>query len=109
MDVRLGVLAVGCNAPPPIDLLPDITAVGHALGSVVSLLLATFFLIGLCARAVHAWNNRDPRAAGERRQIERRARVAVRRVAEDVPLHGAPRHQADDPDPALPFDRQEDA
>lgn len=87
------------------------SSVSDAIGDLANAVLIGLFLLGLLARIGRWCQNRDAAEARLRNQQRHRARLAVRRPAEDVPLH-RPAHgdhvDQDDPDPALPFEDDQD-
>jgi hypothetical protein len=67
--------------------------------------LWVLFLIGLVMRSGRWLQGRDRESTRRRASQEERARVAPRRMAEDVPVHHRPR-PVRDPDPSLPWEEE---
>ncbi len=87
------------------SLVRSVSAVGGLLGTALALLLVALFVVGLCVRVTRALRGGD-RTERERYQKARRLRVAVRRVAEDAPVHGAGGEPEIDHDPAIALEDQ---
>lgn len=73
------------------------------LSQAVTAVFLALFLIGLAIRTGRALRHGDSAGAREHERRERRARLAGRRPAEDVPIHQPGPVVSDDPDPAAPF------
>jgi len=87
------------------------SSVSDVIGDLANAVLVGLFFLGLMARIGRWWQNRDAAEARLRGQQQRRAQLAARRPAEDVPIH-RPDHRGqadpDDPDPVLPFEDDPD-
>lgn len=83
------------------DLLAALGTVGDFISSVLGVLVALGFLIGLLVRLAQFIANRDPRAARERATRDRAVRQRIRRPAEGVPPVESRAEVLHDPDPAI--------
>ena len=87
------------------------SSVSDAIGDLANAVLVGLFFLGLLARLGRWWQNRDAAEARLRGQQQRRAQLAARRPAEDVPIHRPARGDhadQDDPDPLLPLEDDQD-
>jgi len=76
-------------------------AFGHSLSGLVWSFLLVAFFIGLCVRLFEGIRGLDQASARSKDSDARRAKLAVRRRAEDVPLGINPPELAEDPDPPI--------
>ena len=83
------------------NVLPEV------LGCMVAGFGMSLFCVGLVVRVAEWLRSRDPQAARRRVVQDQRARVAVRRPAEDVPAHQDGEQDGTDPDPALEEQEEE--
>ena len=80
-----------------------LSGIGGVFGGLVTDCLVVCFLMGLVVRAVRAVRG-GTRTERERHTEAQRLRLAARRVAEDVPLHGGGGAPEQDPDPAITWE-----
>lgn len=105
---RLGLLLLALAVVVPVTMEALSSTVGslarttgRLVASGLGGMLFVAFVVGLGARLVRL--TQDPGTRRRRQAGRERMRRAVRRPAEEVPVHGEPRRAAPDEDPALPF------
>lgn len=99
-------LAFAVVVPVTIGLLSSTVGAvarttGHLAASGIGGMLFVAFVVGLGVRLVRL--TQDPGVRRRRQADRERVRRAVRRSAEEVPVHGVPGRVAPDEDPALPL------